>query len=150
MDLAGTAYRYLELGQKWGVPDERMSYDRGGIGREMHLHLSRFGIIKAVGYTGSGAPSSGDYTNLRTEAAFRLRNRLNPKGSPDWRQPFLPQVPYSIPPGDYWPRLRDELSKLTYHLVGMQTALLSKEDHCKILGHSPDSSDAFTQAHAFT
>jgi hypothetical protein len=75
--------------------------------------------------------------------------RLDPEGASDWRKPWHWQPRYSIPPGDYWPRLRDELSKLTYHLVGTKIALLSKEDHAKACGHSPDSADALLQRFSF-
>jgi hypothetical protein len=148
IDLATAACHYCDLGRKWGVPPERMSYDKGGIGREMALHLSRQDLT-AWPYTGAAGARSGEYTNLRTEAAMRLRMRLDPEGAADWRTPFRWQVPYSIPPGDYWPRLRDELSKLTYHLVGTKVALLAKEDHAKVLGHSPDAADALLQRFAF-
>jgi hypothetical protein len=125
-----------------------MSFDRGGIGREMALHLARYDLM-ARPYTGAAGASSPEYTNLRTEAAMRLRMRLDPEGAADWRAPFRRQVPYAVPPGDFWPRLRDELSKLTYHLVGSKIALLSKEDHAKALGHSPDAADALLQAFSF-
>jgi hypothetical protein len=147
-DLATTACRYSDLGQKWGVPPARMSYDKGGLGREMALHLSRWDIL-ATPYTGASGATSAEYTNLRTQAAMRLRMRLDPEGASDWRKPWHWQPRYSIPPGDYWPRLRDELSKLTYHLVGSKVALLSKEDHAKSLGHSPDSADALIQRFSF-
>lgn len=154
LDLESAALIYHDLGRKWQVPHHRMSYDRVGIGREFPLHLARLGmtfLTQPVGYAGSSAATLSEFTNLRTEAAFMLRAALDPSGSPDWRRPHTRRAqPYSIPPGDYWERLRTELSKLTYHLVGTQTALLSKDDHCKILGHSPDLSDALCQRFAFT
>jgi hypothetical protein len=149
LGLAETAYHYHRLGLKWGVPHEKMSYDRLGIGREFHLHLARLGITTAVGYAGSGEPASGDFVNLRTEAAWRFRQRLDPQGASDYRTPHASRSPFCIPPGDYWPRLREELSKLTYHLVKTKIALLSKEDHAKVLGHSPDLSDGLCQRWGF-
>jgi hypothetical protein len=148
LDLAATAYHYDELSRRWGVPPERMSYDKGGIGREMALHLARYDLM-ARPYTGAAGATSAEYTNLRTEAAMRLRMRLDPEGASDWRKPFRWQPPYSFGSGDYWPRLRDELSRLTYHLVGSKIALLSKEDHATVCGRSPDACDALLQAFAF-
>jgi hypothetical protein len=148
-DLEMAALQFHQLGQKWQVPHERMSYDRIGIGRKFHLHLSRLGITSAVGYAGAGSPASDEFVNLRSEAAWHLHQRLDPEGSPDWRDPHRRQAPFCIPPGDYWPRLREELSKLTYHLVGTKIALLSKEDHAKVLGHSPDLSDGLCQRFGF-
>jgi hypothetical protein len=150
LGLADTAFHYFEMGRKWGIPHEKMSYDRLGIGRDFHLHLARLGITNAVGYAGSGTPASGDFVNLRTEAAWRFRQRLDPQGAADYRAVHASRSPFVIPPGDYWPRLRDELSKLTYHLVKTKIALLSKEDHAKVLGHSPDLSDGLCQRFGFT
>jgi hypothetical protein len=149
LDLPRAAYEYHRLGLKWGVPHERMSYDRIGIGRDFHLHLSRVGIREAMGFAGSGAPAGADFTNLRTEAAWRFRQRLDPQGADDHRLPHASRAAFCIPPGDYWPRLREELSKLTYHLVKTRIALLSKEDHAKVLGHSPDLSDGLCQRFGF-
>jgi hypothetical protein len=102
IDLAATAYHYGELGRRWAVPCERMSFDRGGIGRELTLHLSREGLT-AWPYTGAAGAKICEYVNLRTEAAMKLRMRLDPEGAADWRKPFHWQAPYSIPPGDHWP-----------------------------------------------
>jgi hypothetical protein len=137
------------LRNKWDVPDERISYDRVGIGREFHLHLARRGISRAVGYAGAGSPRSADFVNLRTEAAWMLRNRLNVEHIPDHRFPDSHQPCFVIPPGDYWQRMRDELKALTYSIVGHKTALLSKEDWCTLLGHSPDLADCLIQSFAF-
>jgi hypothetical protein len=138
-----------ELRTKWDIPDERISYDRVGIGREFHLHLARRGISRAVGYAGAGSPRSADFVNLRTEAAWMLRNRLNVEHIPDHRFPDSHQPVFCIPPGDYWARMRDELKALTYSIVGHKTALMTKEDHAILLGHSPDLSDCLCQSFAF-
>jgi hypothetical protein len=138
-----------ELRTKWDIPDERISYDRVGIGREFHLHLARRGISRAVGYAGAGSPRSADFVNLRTEAAWMLRNRLNTEHIPDHRFPDSHQPMFCIPPGDYWARMRDELKALTYSVVGHKTALMTKEDHATLLGHSPDLSDCLCQSFAF-
>jgi hypothetical protein len=150
-NLADTAYKYFELGRQWGIPASRMSYDcLGAVGREFPLHLSRWNLGDAVGYAGSGGSPDPAFTNLRTYAGITARQRLNPEGADDYRKPHAARTPFTIPPGDYWPRLREELSKLTYHLVKSQTALLSKEDHAKTLGHSPDYADGFLQRFGFT
>lgn len=146
LGLPEAAHRIWELRTKWGVPDERITYDRVGIGREFHLFLARRGIARAVGYAGAASPRSSDFVNLRTEAAWMLRNRLNTEHIPDHRHLDGYQQPFSIPPGNYWGRMRDELKALTYSLVGRQTALLTKEDWAKAVGHSPDLADALIQS----
>ena len=57
--------------------------------------------------------------------------------------------PSSASRGPWWDRMRDELKVLTYSLVGRQTALMTKEDWCTTVGHSPDLGDALIQSFAF-
>lgn len=148
LGLAEAAAHIARLARKWSVPQERISYDCVGIGRDMPLHLKRWGIV-AVPYAGAASPRSIQFTNLRTEGAWRLKQRLDPQGADDATQPFKTRPDFSLEAGDYWPRLREELKALTYDLVGTQTRLLSKEDWCIVLGHSPDLADALIQSFAF-
>jgi hypothetical protein len=152
LGLAGAAGEIARLSRKWNVAHNQISYDRLGIGRDLRHHLIAHGITDAVGYAGSGAAKSArEFTNLRTEAAWKLRTRLNPDWSTDPRFELTTrQPPFSIPPGQHWPLLREEMEKWTYDLVGKQTRLISKEDHCAELGRSPDRSDALLQSFAFT
>jgi hypothetical protein len=143
LGLPEAAEQIRRLRDRYNVPDERISFDRVGIGREFPLHLQRRGITRAVGYAGAGSPRSHDFTNLRTEAAWKLRLRLDPGFAPGGR-PF-----FCIPPGPYWQRLREELRVLTYDLVGRQTRLLAKDEWAIVLGHSPDLADALIQSFAF-
>ncbi len=144
------AWHVARLKAKWSIPDERISYDRIGVGRDMARELIKHGVKRAIGYAGAAAPMSSDFPNLRSEAAWKLRNRLDALHIPDVRQPAMIQVPFCIPPGAYWQRLREELKTLTYELKGRHTALLKKDDHKKVLGYSPDLSDALIQSFAFS
>ncbi len=152
LGLVEAAAAIAKLSRKWNVPHNRISYDRLGIGRDLRHHLIAEGIKDAVGYAGSGAAKSPkEFTNLRTEAAWKLRTRLNPDWSTDPRFSLTSKQPaFSIPPGPHWALLREELEKLTYDLVGNQVRLISKEDHCAELGRSPDRCDALMQSFAFT
>lgn len=132
---------------EYGVPAARITYDRLGIGKDFAHHLARHGLGQALGYTGPGKPRSADYVNLRTEAAWRLRRRLDPghvEGGPGVTRPA-----FAIPSGPYWPRLREELRTLTYSFAGPKIRLMDKDDHCTVLGHSPDIADALMQSMAF-
>jgi hypothetical protein len=149
MGLDEAAEAMWRLGLKYDVPASRMSYDRMGIGRKMPNYLARHGLKDAIGYAGAGRPASGDFVNLRTEAAWKLHQRLDPEFAPDPRRPHLMQRPFCIPCADYWPRLRSELKALTYSMVNRKTRLLPKKDWCDILGHSPDIADALIQSFAF-
>jgi hypothetical protein len=150
LGLPEAADRIKQMRDKWSVPDERISYDKVGIGRDFYLHLSRRGITGAVGYAGAAAPQSGDFTNLRSEAAFKLRQRLDPLGADDHRQPHKVRPDFIIPPGPYWQRMRAEFQPLTYSLAMKgKTALLAKDKWAEALGHSPDLADALIQSFAF-
>lgn len=149
MGLAGAAFTIAEKCRQWNVPHTKVSYDKMGIGRDFPLHLARQGIVTAVGYAGEAKPISSDFTNLRTEAAWKLRLRLDPGGSMDHRSPHAVQPPFVIPPSHYWPQLREALRVLTYSLAGRQTKLMTKEDWSTVVGHSPDVADALIQSFAF-
>lgn len=132
---------------EYAIPPYRITYDRVGIGRDFPLHLHRHGLGEALGYAGAGSPRSSDFTNLRSESAWRLRQRLDPGYVPGGAG--ATKMPFAIPPGAYWPRLREELRTLTYTVHGRQTRLLPKDDHAVLLGHSSDLSDALIQSFAF-
>lgn len=141
----------------WGVWPDRITYDRAGIGRDFPLHLRRhFGpadAAKIQGYAGAGSPQSKDFANLRTEAAWKLRQRLEPgidlAARPENPHAAPLKIPFSIPPGPYWPRLREELKTLSYSMAGRKIKLIPKDDHATALGHSPDIADSLLQSFAF-
>jgi hypothetical protein len=151
LGLAEAASEIARLAKKWGVPHNRISFDRLGVGRDLPNHLRRHGIKDALGYAGSSQPQDKrSFTNLRTEAAWKLRRRLNPDWCLDPRYPSATkQAPFSIKADSNWPLVREELEQLTYDLKGNQTRLIKKEDLCIQLGRSPDRSDALIQSFAF-
>jgi hypothetical protein len=68
---------------RWNVPHHRITYDKLGIGRNFPAHLARYGITTAVPYAREGRPRDPNtFINLRTEAAWKLRNRLDPSHPP--------------------------------------------------------------------
>jgi phage terminase large subunit len=148
LSLADAAHEVSRLSRVWSVPADRVSYDKLGIGRDFRNHLVKHGLGDAIGYAGSGRPQDRKaFTNLRTEAAWKLRRRLNPEHHVDDRYPLSSrQPPFHIPPRAWWALLREDLEALTYDLVGNQTRLLKKEDWCDVLGRSPDRGDAFIQS----
>ncbi len=116
----------------------------------------------AIPYAGEGRPQDpSSYVNLRTEAGWKLRNRLDtshpvyapptPAGGPPGLPPrSMPQRPFYFCSGPYYVRLVEELRPLTYGLVGRKTKLLPKEEWATILGHSPDVADALIQSMILT
>jgi hypothetical protein len=140
-----------KLARQWDVRHNRIGYDKVGIGRNMPNHLYKVGIRDALPYAAAGAPADGSsFVNLRSEAAWKLRNRLDPEFH-DY-VPGLgmsPQRPFHFAPGPYTDRLREELRPLTYSLVGKKVKLLNKEDHTDALGHSADVFDTLAQSFAW-
>jgi phage terminase large subunit len=149
--LADAAEEVARLARIYNVDAARISYDKLGIGRDFRNHLARRGLGDAVGYAGSGRPQDPKaFTNLRGEAAWKLRRRMNPDWAIDPAAPLATrQLPFHIPGRAWWALLREDLEALTYDLVGNQTRLIKKEDLLVRLGRSPDRGDALIQSFAF-
>jgi hypothetical protein len=121
-----------------------------GVGKDFPNHLARVQITGAIGIAGSGHPKRPhDFVNLRSEAAWTLKNRLDPTWIPDPRQPQVTGPPFHIPAGPWWPAMREELLLLRYDLSGKKTRLIEKQELKDRLGRSPDLSDALIQSFAF-
>jgi len=145
LGLPEAAESIARLARKWRVPHARISFDKLGIGRGFPNHLARHGIKEAIPYAGEGHPQDRTtFTNLRTEAGWKLRDRLDPTRLDHGRTaaPFFFGGNVDL----YWTRLVDELAPLTYGLVGKMTKLLPKDEWATILGHSPDVADALIQS----
>lgn len=149
MGLSEAAKTIADLASKWHIQHHHITYDRLGVGKDMPNHLAKH-RINATPYFGNGTPrNTREYPNLRSEAAWNLRRRLNPEFAPDPRYPSLVRPPFSIPPTTWWSRLREELEALSYDLVGSMSRLIPKESLMTKLGRSPDISDALIQTFAF-
>ena len=153
-EAAATIHRLV---CKWQVPHDRITFDMLGIGRTFPNHLARYGIVTAIPYAGEGRPRDpNSYVNLRTEAGWKLHKRLNTTHpvyaptAPGMPPRTVPQGDFYFCPGDYYPRLVEELRPLTYSLVGRKTKLMPKDEWATILGHSPDVADALIQSMILT
>ena len=164
-EAAATIHRLVT---RWNVPHDKITFDKLGIGRNFPNHLARDGITTAIPYAGEGRPQDpNSYVNLRTEAGWKLRNRLDTthmkaevksqkekkegmSGRPSTLSllPFslVPQAPFHFCPGPYYVRLVEELRPLTYGLVGRKIKLMPKDEWATILGRSPDVADALIQS----
>ncbi len=151
LSLAAAAQEVARLALAYKVDHGRISYDKLGIGRDFGNHLARHGITAAIPYAGSGrAQDPKAFVNLRSEAAWKLRRRLNPEWVTDLRFPSTSrQQAFHIPPRGWWSLLREDLEALTYDLVGNKTRLIAKDDLLIRLGRSPDRGDALIQSFAF-
>ena len=149
-EAAATIHRLVT---KWNVPHDKITFDKLGIGRNFPNHLARYGITTAIPYAGEGRPQDpNSYVNLRTEAGWKLRNRLDTTHpvyappAPGCPPRSMPQRPFYFCSGEYYVRLVDELRPLTYGLVGSKSKLMPKDEWATILGHSPDVADALIQS----
>jgi len=142
---------------RWNVPHDKITFDKLGIGRNFPNHLARWGITMAIPYAGEGRPQDPNtHVNLRTEAGWKLRNRLDTT-HPVYAPPVpglplrsVPQRPFFFCAGPYYLRLVEELRPLTYGLVGRKIKLMPKDEWATILGHSPDVADALIQSMILT
>ena len=119
----------------------RVVIDANGVGASVYDHLRNNTQIEDItGYVGSsrslGRDRSGVYgfTNLRSEAYWRLRDALDP-ATPE-------QI--ALPPYD---DLLQELLVLTWKEENGKIAVMRKDVVVKTLGRSPDTSDALVMAH---
>ena len=146
----GVCYLWLmqrkksRLARVYAVSVERISFDAVGVGRDFGNHLARHGLGTAIRYAGAGRPQDRKaFTNIRSEAAWKLRRRLDPERHTDDRYPLSSrQPPFRIPPRAWWALLREDLEALTYEMRGNQIQLIRKEDLLVRLGRSPDAGDA--------
>jgi hypothetical protein len=149
LGLSEAADLMFKMGNNWKIPPERMSYDCLGIGKKLPNHLAKYNLQGVRPYAGSGSPRDKSFTNLRSEAAWRLKCRLDPEHVPNMARPHEIQEPFSFCSGAYQEKLAAQLKPLTYELHGQHTKLLNKEDWLEILGFSPDIADALIQSFAY-
>lgn len=143
--LPEAAAEMARLARLYNVPDHHCSYDALGIGRDMPNHLHRH-RLKARPYRGS-ASVNGDFANMRSMCAWRLRQRLDPARD-DPKFPGQRQIPFCLKMGPWWVQMREEMTEVKYELVGQKVKLENKEDFMIRLGRSPDWFDALAQSWA--
>ena len=147
LSLADAAAEVARLNCIWAVLHERIRNEGVGIGRDFFNYLAKHGLKDVVRYVGAGRPREPQrLTNLRSEASWRFRDRLNPDRHTDNQYSNTSrQVPFHVSPRAWWALLREDLEALTYDLVGNQTRLMKKDDLLVRLGRSPDRGDALSQ-----
>ena len=126
--LASAAEETARFARIYHVDVSRISYDGFGVGRTFHNYLAKHGLADAGRYAGADRPREPRrFVSLRGEAAWRLRERLNPDRHTDDRYPFSSrQIPFHIPARAWYPLLKDDLHALIYNLVGQKVRLIKK------------------------
>jgi hypothetical protein len=147
LGLPEAAQIMWRLGRKWDIPASQMSFDKLGIGKNFPNQLARYQLQNARPYMGNGrAMRPGEFIGIRSEAAWKLRQRLDPRHVADIHRPHQLQEQFHFCAGDYQTRLVEELKPLTYECHGNAVKLLEKQDWTDILGHSPDIADTLIQS----
>jgi hypothetical protein len=147
-DFAETARRVRAAADRFNVPPHRISFDGAGIGADFGNRLESAGLPNCRAYRG-GQSGGAKFGNLRSAAAWVLRQRLDPG-----RQIQLPggtwcgQPAFSIAP-EWLALIAPEARELRYRLRGKVTELEPKEDMVLRLKRSPDFADALIQSFAY-
>jgi hypothetical protein len=154
----------LAMAKQWGVPPDRVIFDKAGPGRSLDSYLDRWalreheewrlahpdcfdrqdlgpwpdGFAGAVGHFGAGKGGKL-YVNRRTANAFALKRRLDPH-----RKGFVPLYAGGL---EHWPALRQELAALHAPTMEVEEGELKErlEDKDALkrrLKRSPDLLDA--------
>lgn len=143
-DLKAAAKVAAQLRDKHGIAPRRVTWDYPGLGIGFGVgFLEPAGIVGATPYI-PGASGGMRFANLRTAAAWHLRERLEPD------RPVMGKIqsPFVIP-SDVPEALRDELAALRWTVDNdRKIALQSKDELAAELGRSPDFADTLIQSHS--
>jgi hypothetical protein len=143
--LEKTASQAQLLALKWGIEAVDVSFDVEGLGTDFANRLDHVSLGAARPYRGGNSGGSR-FGNLRSAAAWKLRQRLDPK-----RRDELDRVQdsFALKPA-HVALMRKELTGLRYSLDRKGRICLEvKEVFAKRLGHSPDFADTLGQSFAF-
>jgi hypothetical protein len=136
----------VELAKKWAVEPDRLTYDKGGLGRSFGSYLANHGLPGAIGYFGAGKGGKL-YVNRRTANAFAIRRRLDPHREN--------HVPFYCGGLHEWVALRQELAELRSPTMEQEEGqvkqrLEDKEDLAARLHRSPDLLDALLMTFTYS
>jgi hypothetical protein len=154
--LEAAAKQVAMMQARWHVVGERIAFDRPGLGTDFAHRLDEAGVRGAKAYVG-GASGGHRFSNLRTAAAWGLRQRMDPGGrgvlradADDGSLYRTKGLGFAIP-RDYSELLRPELAAIRWRISNddRKIALEPKEDLAADLGHSPDIADALIISFAY-
>lgn len=147
-DFAETARRVRQLADRHGVPPHRISFDAAGIGADFGNRLASVGLPECRAYKG-GESGGTKFGNLRSAAAWALRQRLDPDRLVQLTHgTWAKQPPFAIAP-EWLAAIAPEARELRYRLRGKLTELEPKDEMVKRLKRSPDLVDALIQSFAY-
>ena len=133
--LDDTAAHARHHSDRLGVRHNRVVYDHSGLGEGFRKYLELAGVHHAAGFQGGAEAKGfkGRFENLKSAAAWKLRQRLDPSVNP---------VPFYIPP-EILQQLRPELQAFTYEVTSKDKIRLTEKETIRSrIGRSPDLADA--------
>ena len=146
--LEQTAEKAGAAAERWRVEGENVVWDATAIGADFLNRLEAVGLGAALPYKG-GSKGGGNFKNLRSAAAWLMRQRLDPERQVDIDGIWRPQAPFSIP-AEIVAGARAELQGLRYEQINDKViALQPKEDLAKLIGHSPTFADLLIMSFAY-
>ena len=127
------------VARRYDIPPVRVTYDATGMGETFGTLLALNGYKGATPFLG-GSGTNMRFENLRSATYWALRRRLNPT---------VTTQPFHIPPPMFM-QMRKELLATTYELTSKdKTAIVSKDEIIKRIGHSPDFADCLSMTFAY-
>ena len=147
--MAEVAERVSAMVAKHRAETRDVTWDATGVGADFHNRLSAVWIKDAKPYRG-GLGGGARYANLRSAAAWMLRQRLDPdRMVTDPRGKPCRQHPFSIRP-DHLVLLREEVQGLRYQSAKSGAVELEPKERLSArLRRSPDIADALIMSFAF-
>lgn len=130
-----TAARAKTQFDRFKIRPARVVYDHSGLGEGFKKYLELAGLHGATGFQGGSAAKGFEkrFENLKTAAAWRLRQRLDQNTQP---------IPFVIPQ-HLASEMRGELQAFTYEITGKDKLKLTEKEKIRSrIGRSPDLADA--------
>lgn len=149
-DMDTLADKVQAAAVKLGVEAPRITYDASGVGADFGNRLASKGLVGCIPYKG-GYKGGASFANLRSAAAWRMRQRLDPNRMVTEAGLTRKQEPFAIPPELLGAGLRRELQALKYHLLSEKKVALEDKEQLKraLGGKSPTFADLLIMSFAY-
>ena len=147
-NLEETAKRAGAAAERWNVKPSDVVWDATGLGADFRARLNAVRLGGALPYKG-GTSGGKHFKNLRTAAAWQVRQRLDPHRQIKVGGIFRNQHPFAIPAAMLL-AARAELQGLRYEQLSDKLIQLEDKDNLKkLIGHSPTFADLLIMSFAY-
>jgi hypothetical protein len=136
-----TAWKAFEMKRKHDVSDHRITWDAQGVGADFAFRLKTVGIGNPTPYKSARMIGNDYFLNHRAISFWRFRQRLDFSGEH--------YIPFSMP-SNMINELKREIGSIFYTTNSQGKIVITpKEELVKLLGRSPDLSDACSQLFSY-